>query len=197
MRQDGIRSRDAILRQAAALATVEGVQGLSLSRLADAVGMSKSGIYAHFGSKEELQLATVAVAGAILSEEVFEPGAEVASGVARLEAYIDLYLKHVRESIFPGGCFFASAVTELDTHPGPVRDAALAVAERWSDLLRAEVEAAQAAGELDPSLDAGQLAFELGAYVLAANVQYVASQDPAALEPARVAARNRLRDAAA
>src|SRR3989440_5910283 len=125
-RADGERSRAAILREAARLATVEGLDGLSLAHLADAVGMSKSGLFAHFGSKEELQLATVEAASSIFEEEVIEPARETPTGVPRLRAYIKRFLDHVEEGVFPGGCFFVSAVSELDTHPGPVRDGAMA-----------------------------------------------------------------------
>src|SRR3954453_14605281 len=120
-RSDGERSRAAILREAARLATVEGLDGLSLARLAGAVGMSKSGLFAHFGSKEELQLATIDAASAIFDELVVEPAAEAPAGIPRLRAYIERFLAHVEEGVFPGGCFFVSAMGELGTHAGPVR----------------------------------------------------------------------------
>src|SRR3954453_22389069 len=101
-RSDGERSRAAILREAARLATVEGLDGLSLGRLADAVGMSKSGLFAHFGSKEELQLATIDAANAIYEELVIAPGAEASAGVPRLRVYIKGFLDHVEEGVFPG-----------------------------------------------------------------------------------------------
>src|SRR5213080_7839 len=96
-RSDGERSRAAILLEAARLATVEGLDGLSLARLADAVGMSKSGLFAHFGSKEELQLATVEAASAIFEELVIEPAGESPAGLPRLRAYIKGFLDHVEE----------------------------------------------------------------------------------------------------
>ncbi len=148
-RSDGERSRAAILREAARLATVEGLDGLSLARLAAAVGMSKSGLFAHFGSKEELQLATIDAASAIFDELVIEPAGAEAAGVPRLRAYIERFLDHVEEGVFPGGCFFVSAMSELDAQPGPVRDGAMAFSQRWLTLLAEEVAAAQAAGELD------------------------------------------------
>src|SRR5690348_16009663 len=160
-RSDGERRRAAILREAARLATVEGLDGLSLARLADAVGMSKSGLFAHFGSKEELQLATVEAASAIFEELVIAPGGEAAAGVPRLRAYVERFCDHVEEGVFPGGCFFVSAVSELDTHPGPVRDSAVAFNHRWVALLAAEVAAGQAAGELDRRAEPAQIAFEL------------------------------------
>ena len=192
-RSDGERSRAAILREAARLATVEGLDGLSLARLADAVGMSKSGLFAHFGSKEELQLATVDAASAIYEELVIAPASAAPAGVPRLRAYVERFLAHVEEGVFPGGCFFVSAVGELGTHPGPVRDSAMAFSGRWLGLLAAEAAAAQAAGELDPTTDPAQIAFELNAFMVAGNMQFVAGGDPAALEAVRRAVDRRLR----
>src|SRR3954468_7896575 len=120
-RSDGERSRNAILREAAKLATVEGISGLSIARLADAVGMSKSGLFAHFGSKEELQLATVEKAEGVFTGVVYAP-AEASAGLARLRALVDGYLRYVQVETFPGGCFFASVLAEVDMHPGPVRE---------------------------------------------------------------------------
>jgi AcrR family transcriptional regulator len=191
-RSDGQRSRAAILREAARLATVEGLDGLSLSRLAEAVGMSKSGLFAHFGSKEELQLATIEAASAIFEELVVERAGEAKAGVPRLRAYTELFLAHVEEGVFPGGCFFISAVGELDARPGPVRDGAVAYSQRWLGLLADEVAAGQAAGELDPAADPPQVAFELHAFLVLGNMQFVASGAPAALEAVRRAVDDRL-----
>jgi AcrR family transcriptional regulator len=191
-RSDGERSRDAILREAARLATVEGIEGLSLSRLADAVGMSKSGLFAHFGSKEELQLATIAMASSIYEEVVVGPAQAAPPGLARLLAYSERFLEHVRDEVFPGGCFFASAAAELGTHPGRVRDEAMTIVNGWLALLHAEVVAGQEADEIDPKLDASQLVFELEAYLFLANTQFVASGDATALEHAHRAVESRL-----
>src|SRR4051812_36980364 len=190
-RSDGERSRNAILREAAKLATVEGLSGLSIARLADAVGMSKSGLFAHFGSKEELQLATIDAAGAIFDELVVEPAGEEAAGVPRLRAYIERFLDHVEEGVFPGGCFFVSAMGELDTHPGPVRDGAMAFSRRWLTLLAEQVAAAQAGGDLRAA-DPPQIAFELNAFMVLGNMQFVASADRAALDRVRRAVDTRL-----
>jgi AcrR family transcriptional regulator len=191
-RSDGERSRAAILREAARLATVEGLDGLSLGRLADAVGMSKSGLFAHFASKEELQLATVEAASAIFEELVIEPAGQATPGLPRLRAYVEGFLDHVEEGVFPGGCFFVSAMSELDTRPGPVRDDALAYSRRWLALLAEQVAAAQAAGELDRDGDPQQLAFELHAFMVLGNMQYVATGEPAFLERVRRAVDERL-----
>src|SRR5213592_2574216 len=121
-RSDGERSRSAILREAGQLATVEGIGGLSISRLAEAVGMSKSGLFAHFGSKEELQLATIETAEVLFGAQVIEPSSNAPTALERLRRLVDGYLRWVEGETFPGGCFFASALTEVDMHPGLVRD---------------------------------------------------------------------------
>jgi AcrR family transcriptional regulator len=184
-RSDGIRSREAILQQAARLVTVEGIAGLSISRLADAVGMSKSGLFAHFRSKEELQLATIETADAIFRSEVVDPAFRTPAGIARLRALCEAFLAHLERGVFPGGCFFASVAAEIDTHPGPVRDRALATVASWVGALEAAVAQAQAENTLDPGADAAQIAFQLQAYLILANANYVASDDPAALDRAR------------
>ena len=195
-RSDGERSRNAILYEAAQLATVEGLNGLSISRLADAVGMSKSGLFAHFGSKEELQLETIQTAGAIFEEQVVEPASGAATALERLQLLAEGFLRHVESDVFPGGCFFASAVAEMDTHPGPVRDLAVQVVSAWSALLETTVRDARTEGAIDRSEDPGQLAFELGAYLLLANAQFVAGRTSTPIDRARHALQRRLAQAA-
>lgn len=191
-RADGERSRQAILRGAANLATIDGLRGLSIGELAAHVGMSKSGLYAHFGSKEELQLATVATARAIFDAEVVEPTQAIAEPLERLQALCEAFLSHLERRVFPGGCFFAAAAAELDTHPGPVKDEIAAVQQRWIDRLRQLIRAAQRAGSLDGAEDPAQLAFELEAYLLMGNTAFVLDDDPAPLRQARTAIANRL-----
>ena len=195
-RSDGERSRSAILREAAQLATVEGIEGLSISRLADAVGMSKSGLFAHFGSKEELQLATIETASAIFNEQVVEPASHVPTGLDRLRHLAENFLRHVENGVFPGGCFFASVAAEMDTHPGPVRDLAIQLSDDWLRQLGTATRDAQAEGAIDPSEDPAQLAFELDAYLLLANAQFVVSQESAPIQRARRAVEHRLTAAA-
>jgi AcrR family transcriptional regulator len=185
-RPDGERSRRAILDEAARLATVEGLGGLSLSRLADAVGMSKSGLFAHFGSKEELQLATIDAA------HVVAPALEGTSGLTRLRAFVDTYLRYVETDVFPGGCFFAAALMETNMQPGPVRDQLVAVFDSWLERLASTVRDAQAAGELDSAVDADQLAFELEAAFFLANAQFAVKHTPEPLERARRTIEQRL-----
>jgi AcrR family transcriptional regulator len=191
-RSDGLRTREAILEHAARLATVEGIEGLSLGRLADEVGISKSGLFAHFGSKEELQLATVETAGRIFDDVVVAPALAAPDGLARLTALTDGFLQHVEDGVFPGGCFFASVVAELAAHPGPVRDSALVVLANWDGLLEQALEHARDTGEIAADADVQQLAFEIGGSLLLANVQFVVLAEPLPLERARRAIASRL-----
>ena len=196
-RSDGERSRDAILNEAARLATVEGIGGLSLSRLADAVGMSKSGLFAHFGSKEDLQLATIGTANSIFEEQVLEPASRASSGLERVRALTDAYLGYVESGTFPGGCFFASVLVEVSMQPGPVRDRLLAFLQDWLGRLEAAIRDAQREGEIDKAEDAGQLAFELESSLLLANTQFAASPGPEPIKRGRRAIERRLKEAAA
>jgi AcrR family transcriptional regulator len=191
-RSDGERSRKAILLEAAQLATVEGLAGLSIARLAEAVGMSKSGLFAHFGSKEELQLATIDTAGAIFREEVLDPAAAAPTGIERVRALSELFLKHVEDEVFPGGCFFASVMAEMDTHPGPVRDRAMAITGEWVGSLLRAAEDAKAEGALAAGEDPAQLAFEVNSYLLLANMMFVSMQTSEPLDRARGAIDRRL-----
>src|SRR6187397_2158446 len=191
-RSDGERSRGAILSEAARLATVEGLNGLTLARLAEAVGMSKSGLFAHFGSKEELQLATVEAAAGVFEAHVVEPAMRAPGGLARLHAFVDHYLRYVEEDVFPGGCFFAAALTEMNMQPGPVRDRLVAVFDSWLGTLAENVREGQAKGELDPNEDPDQLAFELEAAFFLANNQFVVKHSPEPLGRARRTIEQRL-----
>jgi AcrR family transcriptional regulator len=195
-RSDGERSRAAILREAAKLATVEGIDGLSIGHLAEAVGMSKSGLFAHFKSKEELQLATIETASEIFVEHVIEPAMAEPPGLERFRALVENFLRHVEEDVFPGGCFFASVAAELDTRPGPVRDRAIAAIVAWTELLEASIREAQAEGAIDPAEEAAQLVFELDSYLLLANAQFIVTRHPEPMARARRALDRRLLEAA-
>lgn len=191
-RSDGERSRNAILREAAQLATVEGIGGLSIGRLAEAVGMSKSGLFAHFGSKEELQLATIETASVLFSEHVIEPASAAPTGIDRLRQLVEGFLRHVEEDVFPGGYFFASVAAEMDTHPGAVRDFAVQIVGEWIGRLEAAIREAQQEGAIDSAEDVEQLAFEIDAYMLLANAQFVISRESAPIDRARRALERRL-----
>jgi AcrR family transcriptional regulator len=181
----GQLSRTAILRAAARLATTKGLDGLSIGDLAAAVGMSKSGLYAHFKSKEELELATIEAAAAIFDSEVLQPVTRAPAGIGRLKSLAQSFLSHLERKVFPGGCFFAAAGAELDTHPGPVRDRVVEVLNSWLSLLRQCLVDAQALGEIDRSAPVDQLVFEIEAMLLAANFLFVMTDDPQRLTQAR------------
>jgi AcrR family transcriptional regulator len=195
-RSDGERSRSAILDAATRLATVEGMEGLSIARLAEAVGMSKSGLFAHFGSKQELQLATVEAASALFAEQVTEPASEPATALERLRRLVDGYLRYLEVETFPGGCFFAAALAEMDTQPGPVRDRLVAFLGDWLARIETAVREAQAEGAIDPAEDAAQLTFEIEAALLLANAQYVVVRAQEPIERARRAIERRVSAAA-
>src|SRR5215207_6934064 len=121
-RADGERTRQAIVREAVSLATLHGLEGLSIGDLAGALDMSKSGVYAHFGSKQDLQLATIDEAGRIFQDEVLEPALAAAPGLAQVVALCDAFFDYLLRRTFPGGCFFAGAALEVGTSPGPVKE---------------------------------------------------------------------------
>jgi AcrR family transcriptional regulator len=197
-RSDGERSRNAILLEATKLATVEGIRGLSISRLADAVGMSKSGLFAHFGSKEELQLATIDAAAVVFDEYVVTPALALDDPLDRLNALCERFLAHVEGSVFPGGCFFASAAAELDTRPGPVRERVAHVVVEWTTLIEKQIADAQADGRIRADEDVEQLGFEIDALLLLANAQFLMmGNDPAPLDRARHGIAHRLEHAQA
>jgi len=195
-REAEVTSRDAILQEAARLVTVEGIEGLSISRLATSVGLSKSGLFAHFRSKEELQLATLETAERIFRADVVEPALRAPTALERLRALCEEFLRHLERGVFPGGCFFASVAAEVDTHPGPVHDRALSIVADWLHLLQAVARQAQIEGTIDPSEDAAQIAFQLDAYLLHANAQYVANRSREPLDRARYAVDRLLRTVA-
>jgi AcrR family transcriptional regulator len=191
-RADGERTRGAILRAAASLATVDGLEGLSIGNLAAAIGMSKSGLYAHFGSKQELQLATVQEAGRIFADEVVTPALAAPAGLAQLAAVCEAFFAHLARRTFPGGCFFAGAALEMGTRPGPVKEAVAGFQSGFVSLLRGFVATAIEQGELPPGEDPGQLAFELNGIILAADTNFVLHDDPTVLDLARQVVRRRL-----
>ncbi len=189
----GARTRQAILAAAADVASVDGLDGLTVGRLAAGLSMSKSGLFAHFGSKQDLQLATIEEARQRYVREVIEPALAAGPGIRRLHALCESFLSYLERGVFPGGCFFASAMAEFDAKAeGPVRDRIAECQAQWMDTLERAAADAQAAGELQTSTDAQQLAFELEAALLSANWYYHLYHDPAFLERARRAVRDRL-----
>jgi AcrR family transcriptional regulator len=190
---DGARTKQAILREAASLATVDGLEGLSIGNLAKALGMSKSGLYAHFGSKQELQLATVEEAGRIFQAEVVEPALAAEPGLAQLVAVCDAFFEHLKRRTFPGGCFFSGAALEMGTRPGPVKELVAQFHRGFVALIRDFAREAVHRGQLPGNEDPDQLAFELNGVILAADANFVLHDDEDALETARQVVRRRLR----
>ena len=197
-RERGRRTRESILATAVDLASVEGLEGLTIGRLATELNMSKSGLFAHFGSKEDLQLATIAAAREIFIAEVVDPARAAEPGLPRLATLIEAKLDYLRRGVFAGGCFFDAVRSEYDSRrPGPVRDAILDEFGSWSKLVTDMVRAAQRAGHLDASADPQQVAFELDALCAAPNVGYQFDGDEALFDRARRAVRDRLDSLAA
>lgn len=184
-RSKGQTSRETILLTATRLATIKGLSGLSLGDLAAEVGMSKSGLYAHFKDKEELELAMIETAAVIFDHEVLQPAARAPGGTKRLRVAADSYLLHLERRVFPGGCFFAAVAAELDTRPGPVRDRVFEVIGQWLALLKQCILEAQEFGEIDSQAEVDQAAFEIEAMLLSANFFFVMSNDLIHLSQAR------------
>jgi AcrR family transcriptional regulator len=193
----GERTRAAILRTAVDLASIEGLEGLTIGRLAIELNLSKSGLFAHFGSKEDLQLATIDAARSIFIDEVVHPAmAEGQPGLEGIWRLCDRWIDYAQRGVFSGGCFFAAASSEFDGRPGPVRDRVAAVMQEWLARLESGIREAQHEGHLDRASNARQLAFEINALALGANWAYQLFGDLKAFSRAREAIRERLRAAA-
>jgi AcrR family transcriptional regulator len=184
-RPDGERRHRAILRAAADLASTHGLEGLTLGQLAGRLGISKSGLFAHFRSKLDLELATVEAAAELFAEDVMKPASAAPPGVQRLVALAEAFLSYVERRVFSGGCFFAAAGAELDSRPGPVRDRVAAFQRGFVRMLETQVVEARERGELAGSADPQQVAFELQAMLVAANGAFLLQGDPAVFERAR------------
>jgi len=191
----GDRTRRAVLARAVDIASVEGLDGLSIGRLAGELDISKSGLIGHFGSKEELQLSTIRAARAIFSQTVIHPALETAPGLARVRALLEGWLAYSSDRRFPGGCFFGRASHEYAGRPGAVRDALAAIDDEWLTLIATSIEEAQAGGEIDPDTDPAQLAFDLDAYLDSANLRSLLGRE-GVYERAEAAMRARLESVA-
>ena len=193
----GQRTRQAILLHAARVGSAEGLEAVSLQRLASDLGISKSGLFAHFGSKEELHLATIDAAAQIFNEEVIKPALAEPRGVGRVWALCNSWISYLERGVFPGGCFFWAVAEEFDSRrPGPVRDSILEKKAYWSYSLQRGVREAQQAGEIEPEVDPEQLAWELDSLLGGANSGFKSGDGVKALERGRRAIRERLQRAA-
>jgi AcrR family transcriptional regulator len=194
-RADGARSRSTILAAAARLATVEGLDGLSIGRLAEHIGMSKSGLYAHFKSKEELELATIETAAEIFENDVLAPAHESAGGLARVLALSEAFLGHLERRVYPGGCFFATVSVQLASRPGRARDRVMEIQQHWLGEFAEALGQARDAGELPREADIDQLVFEITAMMVRANFTWIVTGDTRVLDQARLGIRNVLEHA--
>jgi AcrR family transcriptional regulator len=186
------RTRQEILRIATDIASAEGLEGLSIGRLAAELQMSKTGVFAHFGSKEQLQLAVVDAAKQIFLEQVVQPAVQYPRGVPRLRAMLESWIGYVESIVFRGGCFFAAASAEFDSRPGPVRDEIAALTKSWLVALQDEIAFARSAKQIRAAVDPVQLAFELHAYVQDANWAFKLFNDKSAFLLARRAIADRI-----
>jgi AcrR family transcriptional regulator len=191
---EALGTRSAILDRSVAIASAEGLGGLTIGRLAGDLGMSKSGVLGHFGSKEALQLAVLDRAGEIFRAEVWEPAIPAAPGLVRLRVLCEAWISYLERGVFPGGCFFVAAAHEFDGRDGAVRDAVESRFDAWRERLLKEAGRAVAAGDLPAGTDPGQLAFELLGLVMALNHAIQLHRDPEAPTRARRAIRSRLGD---
>ena len=189
----GALTRDAILLEAVQMASELGLEGLSIGRLAEVTGLSKAGLFAHFGSKEELQLATLRAVRDRVAQEVFLPAFKAPRGLKRLVAVCDRWLAYAESGVFRGGCPIAAASAEFDGRPGPVKDyTAECMAELRQTLARL-IREAKASGELAKEADPEQLAFEFHALALGANGAFQLFGEEAAFAMSRRAIKERLR----
>ncbi|HWH93545.1 MAG TPA: TetR family transcriptional regulator [Baekduia sp.] len=166
---DAARTRSAILERSVAVASVEGLEGLTLGRLATDLQMSKAGVLGHFGTKEELQLAALAAAREVYRREVWERAKAAAPGRARLLAIGDAWLSYLARDVFPGGCFVTAASCEFDDRPGRVREALAALHAEWMGVLAREARTAIADGDLPRSTDPDDVAFGMNAIAMGVN----------------------------
>jgi AcrR family transcriptional regulator len=191
-RARGMRSRTAVLERSAQMASREGLEGLTIGALAADLGVHKSSVHALFGSKEELQLATLAAARAIFIDRVVAPALANEKGLPRLEAIGEAWCDYLAADVFAGGCFLCAASAEMDGRPGPLRDAVEAVMREWIALLSTNIEAAVAAGDPRVEVYPDAVAFRLNALGMAANWQRQLLDEPAGIEHARAGWRTEL-----
>ena len=192
-----MKTRQAILAHAARVGSAEGLEAVSLQRLATDLGISKSGLFAHFGSKEELHMATIEAAARIFTDEVIRPALATPRGAGRVWALCNSWLSYLERGVFPGGCFFWAVAEEFDSRrPGPVRDSVLEKKNYWSYTLQRAVREAQEAGEIDAGVDPEQLAWELDSLLGGANSGFKNEEGVRAIERGRRGIRDRLTRAA-
>ena len=185
-------SRSAAVTAAVDLASVEGLEGITIGRLASDLEMSKSGLIGRFGDKEALQRAVLAAAIDRFTDAVWRPAARIDPGLPRLEAIVDAWIGHLRAGVFPGGCFVTTASVEYDARPGALHDDVAAAVRRWLGVLEAEARSARDAGDLPADRDPADVAFELHSLASGGGVASRLLADPAGLDRTRAAMRRAL-----
>lgn len=190
-------TRATTVEAAVDLASVEGLEGITIGRLAGDLKMSKSGLIGRFGDKEALQRAVLAAAIERFTEAVWLRAAGAEPGLPRLERIVDAWIAHLRDGVFPGGCFVTTASVEYDARPGPLRDDVAAAVRRWLAVLEAEARSAREAGDLPADRDPADVAFELHSLASGGSVAGRLLEDPAALDRTRAAMRRALGPASA
>lgn len=185
-------TRAAVTEAAVDRASVEGLEGLTIGGLAGEVAMRKSSVFSLFGSKQELQLATLEAAIEQFTDEVWGPVAEERPGMARLLALCDSWLAYHEREVMPGGCFLTTATIEFDARPGPLRDAVASSMKRWLGVLEREVALAIDAGELPADTEPADVAFQLNALASAASYGFQLWRDPGVFMRARRSMRRAL-----
>jgi AcrR family transcriptional regulator len=190
-RPRGLKTRRAILRKAVNIASLEGLEGLTIGKLASTLRLSKSGLFAHFGSKEDLQCAVVDQARDIFVEKVVLPAAQF-RGLRLLRELCQNWLSYGEGKTFPGGCFFSAASLEFDDRPGPVRDRIVGLMKKWLGNLEHAARDAQSAGEIRKDVDVRQLAFEIQALAMGGNWSSRLFRDQSAFRSAKAAILRRI-----
>ena len=185
-------TRGEIVARAVAVASTDGLEGLTIGRLAGDLSMSKAGVIGHFGSKEQLQLAALEEAIAIFTREVWQPVAELPAGRERLLAISEAWIAHLQGGVFPGGCFLTAASMEFDGRGGPVRDRVVVALNLWRSVIEHDVRTAVAAGELAAEVEPAQVAFEWNALAVGLNQALQLFGDDTAPPRARRAMRRSL-----
>ncbi|MFO0581311.1 MAG: TetR/AcrR family transcriptional regulator [Anaeromyxobacter sp.] len=192
----GERTKELILDGALRLASELGLEGLSLGKLAEELELSKSGLFAHFGSKEDLQVQTLERAAARFADVVVRPALAAPAGEPRLRALFTLWLDWPRKVRQPGGCIFQAAAAELDDRPGPAHDKLVELQRAWLETIGRVVRSGQQAGAFRGDADPAQVAFDLLAIGLATQWEVRLLRDPKAGERARASFERLLRDLA-
>lgn len=178
-------TRSEVTQAAVERASVEGLEGLTIGRLADEARMRKSSVFSLFGSKQELQLAALEGAVEQFTDEVWGPVAGERPGLPRLLALCDRWLAYHERGVMPGGCFLTTATVEYDARPGPLRDAVARTMKRWFGVLEREVATAIEAGDLPADTNKRDVAFQLNALAAAASYGFQLSRDPEVFAVAR------------